>query len=332
MKRKILLFITTIITIILVSGIILYIKKDKKNTFPHYKQAFYKIEGSMFVIKDTTFVIPLLFIDANEWSEMASAENIESLKILTDKGENINIKKWSINNKIKDTNYIIRSIDAEISINKEGEFKPNSVIITYKDKKIKKYDFGDFNIICNDKKYYENNLAGVSWDINPIISSKNNDDFPYSGLSLFIKGNKQNLEIKKIDLGIKSFGINGDNIKSYKSEYDLNSIMNYVEEGIKKNEKWAEDFNSIKVVKRVEDNIVPFNIEPETAENRGTNILIPLTRIEGSNMNGIKIFNIKVIVNISGTNKEILNFQPFYVIPNNRDKSKLYKILQEEGK
>lgn len=333
MKKKILLFVLIIVIIVTISALFLYFKKNKNNNkFPHYKQAFFKVEGSMNVIKNTSFTVPLIFIDSKEWSEMASSENIKSIDILDSNGNKLKIDKWVINNKTKDSKYILREIDVNATINKEETFRPEKVVLTYKDNLVKKYDFGDFNIICKPDSYYQNNIAAINCDVNPIVSSDNKDDFPYSGISFFIKGLDKQLEVKTIDLGIKSFGIDSENLKYVNMKYDLNEIMNYVDNSAKKNEKWAEQFKSIKSIPKVTCEIKPFKVAPVTEENGGTNILIPFTKIQDSDMSGIKIFNIKVTVNISGEDKEIISFQPFYVIPISLDKAKLYNFLQEEGK
>jgi hypothetical protein len=337
MKKKIIIFIFTIMIIISLFGLILYIIKDNKNEFPHYKQAYFKVEGSLFVTKDIPFDIPLIFVDSNENSEMSSSENIKSIKIIDDNNKSMKINRWTIINKTKESNFIIRNMQTETVVNEEGIFKPSKIIITYNDDVTKKYDFGDFNIICNSKEYYANNFAQVYSSINPIVTSKNNDAFPYSGLSMFIKGdpivskNSKEIEVEKIDLGIKSFGIDSDNLMYHQLDDDLNTIMNYVENGLSKNEKWAEKISKIKILEQVKSDVKPFKIEISEDSNKGTNILIPLTRLGNTSMNEVKIFNLKVTLKISGQVKELISFKPFYVTPFTFNKDGIYKFLEEEG-
>lgn len=331
MKSRIIVFLLSIISIIVAFGVILYIKNDKTVDFPHYKQAYYKMSGSMNVIKDTAFDLPLIFIDANEMSEMSSSENIKSIDIYDGNSQKLNVQKWHIEENLKGTSYVIRTIQAEVIMNEEGTFKPEKFSITYKDNVTKKYDFGDFNIICKSDDYYSDNLAaGIICDINPVVTAQNKDGFPYSGLSLFIKGNTEEFKVDKINLGINEFGIEKDNLVCFQTEDDLNVIMNYVRDGLSKNEPWAENLSRINLVDSVSNDINPFTVEVPS-ENHGTNILVPLTRLKNVSMNQVMIFNIDITLNIEGQEKHFIKFQPYYVTPFTFNQSGMYQYLEEAG-
>lgn len=331
-KKKIVSILLIIIFIISGFGIIMYLKTDKTDEFPHYKQAYYKMNGSMYVLKDTVFNLPLTFVDSNKMSEMSSSENIKSLEIIDKNSQKLTINRWQIENKVEGSGYVFRDIQIESIMNEEGIFKPDKIVITYRDNVKKEFDFGDFDILCKSNDYVANHIAaGIICHINPIVTSKNYDKFRYAGLSLFVKGNTSNIEVKNIDLGIKGFGIDSDNLINVPLEDDLNLIHNYVEDGISKNEEWAEKVSKIQLVDSVESNIKPFTLEVPQDSNYGSNIIIPLTRLKNINMNEVQVFNVKIIFNISGEEKELIEFQPYYITPFSFDKSGIYTYLQEEG-
>ncbi|KYH34424.1 hypothetical protein CLTEP_16570 [Clostridium tepidiprofundi DSM 19306] len=334
MRKKILMLLSTIMTIILVFAVMIYVKSDKRNEFLHYKQAYFKIEGSMFVIKNTQFSLPLAFVDSEEISEMSSSDNIKSLEIVDDKNRKLKIIKWRINDGVKEDNFIFRNIETEAIMNYTGVFKPKKIIITYKDGIIKKFDFGDFEIICNDKKYYDN-LAFLICDIDTIITdqSKKNRFFPYSGISLFIKRNYEEFKLEKIDLGIKSFGIDKENLVHFKVKDNLDLITKYVQNGINENKRWAKEIKSIKLVNQLSCDIKPFRIDIPENKEIGTLILIPLTRTKDFSKNDglkVRIFNPKLTLKHLGAVKEFVKLNPFYVAPHAND-IEIYNFLEEEG-
>lgn len=289
----------------------------------------------MYVIKDSKFDLPLIFVDSNEASEMSTSDNIKSIEIIDANAQNLNITGWHIDNNIKTSDFIFRSIQTEAILDYEGVFIPKEIIITYKDNVSKRYDFGDFKIISYSNDYYSDNLiAGVVCNIIS-IPSNNRDVYPYSGLVVFIKGYTEEISIEKIDLGINSFGIDSDNVVFYQSDYDFNLVLNYIEDGLKRNEEWAKELSDIKLVDKVDSNIRPIILEKPQNNNYGTNIILPLTALKNININEVKVFNIKITINNSGDVKELIKFQPYYITPFTIDyfdkKGRIKEYLEEEG-
>ncbi len=327
MKKRIILFLSIILLIICTGMIFLFINKSKISGFPHFKQANIECEGSIYCLENEKFKIPIVIVDEEELSEMASTSNIKAIYLVDKNSEKISALEWQIQNGYKDKGYIMRSIDCYFIYEKSGIYNPEYVDIQFVDGKTERFTLGKIDILVKTKSDFQENCISYWFGvqlIKPLINSKT----MASGVILLIDTSGKEVIIEDIDLGIRNFGIDVDNITVLDGEYDYNYFNSLRD----KHDKSVKIFDSIQIRENIEGQFKPIHIAASDNTTKYTTLLIPLITKEGvSNSDKVVCINPTIKIIQDGKHKELYEFQPTVSLPRINKDFLPAKLLREKG-
>lgn len=323
--KKILTFFLVIFVIMIFFTFVFYFVNMNTEDFPHYKQAYYKIDGTIYTELNEKVKIPLFFADSCKTSEMCCKDNIKSINIVDAEGEKLDIKQWDLKQICECDECIVRCIDVETSLNEDCVVEPKKLEIVYKDDYKKEFEFGNFKLVCK-KDIRKNNPCLLC---NPIHLGIYNDSNKriITGLAMhltYIKS-KSNFKIENkiidINLGIHNLGIDKKNIRTMESYItdDIN-IITYMDKKLDEGDKWPNAFKKINVVDKLNFNsgTIPFNTHSANNEGRtkGTWIFIPVTRLENKSNYNVIYTNFIIKLDIAGKEQIFVDNDEFCIVPN----------------
>lgn len=324
-----LLFLLIIALIICIAMIFLFLNRSNVNGFPHFKQANISCIGSIYSIENTEFQFPIVIVDEEELSEMASPDNIKSIYLVDSNSEKISALKWQIQDGIKDKDkkYVMRSIDCSFVYKKSGSYNPVYVDIEFKDGKVERFDLGQINIIVKTESELKEKRA-ANWFEVEFINPKVNSIVMASGIILVIDSIGKDVIIENIDLGLQNFDIDTENIIVLDGEYDIS----YINELRKKNDKSIKIFDSIQIKENIKSEFKPIHIDSSDGTTKYTTLLIPLITKEGiSNSDKVVCANPTIKIVRDGKHQELYEFQPVVLLPRINKDIIPAKLLREKG-
>lgn len=334
MKKRIFLLAAIIMGIVLITVILGSISNKDKNEFPHSKQIMLKVEGGMNVVKDKTFNMTFIFIDEYALSEMSSSDNIKEIQI-HEKGNVVKVNKWQINEIERREKYVIRKVDIEGKIDKEGEYSLDQLSLLYKDHKIEKFDIGNFELICKREDEYLNKAYTMLFNTERIPNKDGSNKLPFSTLGLFVKNfEDKDVIIKKIDLGIKTLGIDKKKFSYQAMQDDINKIYAHLEDEANSG-KQGNNIGEVTIVDNLENEITPVKIPSintsQNENNQGTLIVIPIAMKEPENEIKLYVLNTKLYLDVAGEEKIVFRYEPEIILPVIKNSYEIEKLLEEKG-
>ncbi len=315
-----------IIGFILVASIAIHLYKASNSvSFPHFKQALVKMNGTVYVEQGNTTDVPFVFVDSRKVSEMSSAENIKSVKLIFSGNKAYQMKKWTIYEGDSEDTYTMRNLQMQVVLPDVGQYQLESISIEYKDSLVKKFDVGDVKFIVKSQEAFKSQYIMIMNynTINKIRPSL----IDMSGLSVYAESLSDDYTIEDIDLGIDGFGIDNSKIHVILNSSDINRIT----EARNANEKWVSVFDDMQPAVNGENKLTPIQIKK--ANFKTTELDLPIYCVDQKKYLGQILFlSVHMDVISDGVKKEVYSINPVMRSPKIGTELDPVKLLSEAGK
>lgn len=330
MKKRIAAIISSILLIIVIFAVTLSVIRSKSgNGFPHYKQALIPPQGTVYGVSGSDMSVSFVFVDAIEMSEMASSENMKSVKLLLSGGKTISAKTWTVTENDNSSGYVMRYMDLKIPASCKSQGLIKTLKIEFNDGLVKSFDTGSLTLKVFDKSTYDKK-NGIVTAINNFPHSRNNTLPVLSGNVMSIYTYGSNIRIDDIDLGIKGLGADYSAAKLYGKEIDINDF----EAAHKKHEGYTAAFDCAKKVKRLETLKKPIEVKALSDQNAASTLLLPFEYTDDFKIkNAVTIYSVKIDYTDERTGEKhfCIDQNPYLYMPVTSSEFSGREYLKEHG-
>lgn len=332
-------YFAVLIVFVILVPIILFVYLKVRPTFPHYKQVFLQHNGCIIRSKNAPIILDFVIFDEKEKSEMEHKLKIKSVDLIDSGGGAITLSKWSVGSNLLEVfqgkDYITRTLQAEISLAKEGITEFIALNIRYVDDKVESYSIGSVkaDIRLNEfmKEHFADNTITAQ-----LINAVGDTPYPVSGLlvELDFREDKE-IVINNIDLGIKGFEVDYNNIHM---EYGTVTTLDILKMRESSPPAWLKPFDSLNMDAN-QASVAPIpltlaNNYPNDSEEKRVTLFIPLICTDTEYLKTINVFCVSLSAEIDGNEKiiHVGNHWSLTRLPAEGVNINPVKLLKEQGK
>lgn len=284
-----------------------YIYMELTPDFPHYKQVFYRNNGSVTAHKGSPVFFTFIAVDEKENSEMERKDKILSFSIYDSDGNEHSINNWSTYSFFRCDSYVLRQFSGNISFPTEGLKEFKTIKLRYLDDIKEYYEIGSFkiNIVTNaEENGAYADVSSNSFMINTVESS----NYPFSGIYAELDFRTYNeITINDIELGIEGFEPDFENIITEYTSYSLTDLEQ-LRASVSGDAERFRIFNNLRIDSSYRKRTKPIilkNQYPSDQEIKKAAIFIPIICTDAKYLETINTFNITLHALIDGEEKLI---------------------------
>lgn len=301
MKRLIIPIISIVLIILITLAILLVKKHCLPESFPHFKQAIIKYNGTVYGVTQKETSLFFEFLDENKSSEMENCKNIKDIYFLDENSVKTKAETWKIDSAYFE-GYVVRTLYMDVIFNESGVKKLTTIVIKYNDDVEEKFSIGNLKVVVGETMPGSPYIMNCTQDL---IMAENNLYCNFAGVAITLGNVESNIiEINKIQLGMDGIGIDNNGIKVIYGKEIKDINMNEIQHELnypKRVETTSEDIDNIKI---------DFN------NNHIVTLIIPFTIREAAEKNNsIYIFNPKLTFKVGNSIEEQIGDTNIFDVP-----------------
>lgn len=313
MRKRLILILVPVFLLML--GMFFYVsilnRGSSNEMFPHYQQALIKYNGTIYASQNTPVDIALIFIDENELSEMASAENIKDIKLIDKSGQIYESESWTIQQGMKEEDYLYRNIQIKLSFNNIGLYEFNLVSIEYADNKIEEYDVGylDIKVIdLNNENYSGEFDLSCDWITNHEAITQ------ITGLMINLDNFSkfENVTVLKVEMGTKDFQTLNEKTAVFDGTFDSNKIQELMLD----DEDLYGNYTSLMNINQTNSSNMSLQLKYDFDTGNRAVLIVPLSSQNNFDYHKyITLFTLEMTIEVNGEIYHCYTLNTLYRIP-----------------